>query len=419
MKLHFYVGNDNGNSEQDIIIDGKLLQLPNVNCMVDKLPWNDGVTMVDEKVIKNLHNQLVVTIHSPAARPGIYYVGLYALESGEILDNMQVGIDNKSEVELPMVNTLANIAAVGVQKAYQAERQLPEKIEIEVDMATALPITQHTEEASVRFQKKFMDGKHRVTVHIGNIRVDVEITFIYVKVVPEGCPVIFALQAMRKEKMNELNRMYAPNGQEGYFNGIFDEFNALYGMRIDGRYFEDKRILHDDIGDGTSEYPVTEGKVFLKQFIHGSNHGAGHAIEEALPAFNNLIHIPDSPRQYFSDVLKNSAHKYYSKAMQTIRFALQNQAKENVKHVVRQLTRLRNEVDIIAVYGGSSILMRPMLFEKLKALCDEREIKLFYVPAKYAVTLNAIGLDQFVRGNIYKALKERAIKNIDDHGAPK
>jgi len=65
-----------------------------------------------------------------------------------------------------------------------------------------------------------------------------------------------------------------------------------------------------------------------------------------------------------------------------------------------------NEVDVIAVYGGGSILMKPYLASKLEALCTEREIKLLYAPEKYATILNAAGLDIFVRGNIFKALKK-------------
>jgi plasmid segregation protein ParM len=58
----------------------------------------------------------------------------------QIVDNMQVGVDLKSESELPVVNTLAVIAAFAVKKSYEEEKVLPDKIEIRVDMATALPV---------------------------------------------------------------------------------------------------------------------------------------------------------------------------------------------------------------------------------------------------------------------------------------
>jgi len=394
MNYHFYVGNDNGNSEHDLVIDGRLIQQPNVNCMVDELPWREEQS--PESFIASLQDQLVVTVDSPAARPGMYYVGKFALESGEIIDNLQIGIDLKSDMDLPVVNTLAQIAAVAVQKAYEEEKAIPSTIDLEVDMATALPVTQHTDETSARFEKRFTSGTHHVTVHLGLHRVAVRITFPFVKAVPEATPVIFTLQ-----------RDASGNWREG---DIFAEFVEAYGVgkKFNGSFFKDKRILHVDIGDGSTEYPITEGNRFLRQFVHGSHHGAGYAIEEALPEFNRLIHLPDSPRQFFSDVIKNPNHKYHARALKTLRRPLESQVKQIVQHVKKQLTKARNEIDLICVYGGGSILMRSVLYPHLKELCDEREIKLLYIPAEYAVELNATGLDAFVRGKIFSALKGKA-----------
>ncbi|WP_199617034.1 ParM/StbA family protein [Paenibacillus alkalitolerans] len=397
MTLHFFVGNDNGNSEHDIIIDGKLIRQPNVNCMVDKLPWSDEQSA--ESFIRNLQDQLIVTIDSPAARPGMYYIGKFALDSGEILDSMQVGLDVKCDVDLPIVNTLAQIAAAAVQRIYEEEKKIVEHIEVQVDMATALPITQYGDESSAKFEKKFVDGPHHVTVHLGKQRVTVKVQFLFTKAIPEATPVIFALQKDSEGKWRE--------------GDILREFVETYGLKgnVNGGYFKDKRILHTDIGDGSTEYPITEGNKFLRQFVHGSHHGAGHAIEEALGDFNRLIHLPDSPRQFFSDVIKNPNHKYYSKAIKTLTRPLEGQAKQILQNIRKQLTKARNEIDVICVYGGGSILMRPILYPMLKQLCDEREIKLLYIPAEYSITMNAEGLDAFVRGKIYETLKNKALQS--------
>lgn len=396
MAYHFYVGNDNGNSEHDMIIDGTLIQQPNVNCRVDELPWSDEQS--PESFIPTLLDQLVVTIDSPSSRPGMYYVGKFALESGELLDNIQVGIDQKSRLDLPVINTLANIAAVALQKAYEEEKAIPEQLNVEVDMATALPITQYTDESAAYFEKRFVDAPHHVTVHLGKQRVPVTVTFLYTKVIPEATPVIFALQ-----------KDMEGNWREG---DIFDQFVEEYDLdkKFSGSYFKDKRILHTDIGEGSTEYPITEGNKFLRQFVHGSNHGAGYAIEGALDEFTRLIHLPDSPRQYFSDVIKNSNHKYYARAINTLKRPLEAQAKQIIQNVQKQLTKARNEIDVICVYGGGSILMRSVLYPMLKELCDQREMKLLYIPEEYAVTMNAQGLDAFVRGKIYETLKNKAIK---------
>ncbi|WNQ11367.1 ParM/StbA family protein [Paenibacillus aurantius] len=396
MQYHFFVGNDNGNSEHDLIIDGRLIQQPNVNCPVDELPWSEE--QAPESFIRNLQDQLVVTVDSPAARPGMYYVGKFALESGEVIDNLQIGIDMKCDMDLPVVNTLAQIAAAAVQKAYDEEKRIPDHIEVQADMATALPVTQHTDETSAKFERRFMAGTHHVTVHLGIQRVAVRIIFQFTKVVPEATPVIFTLQK---------------DGEGNWREGdIFDEFTDTYGIdkKFNGSFFKDKRILHVDIGDGSTEYPITEGNKFLRQFVHGSHHGAGYAIEEALSEFNRLIHLPDSPRQFFSDVIKNPKHKYHARAIKTLKRPLESQAKQIIQNVKRQLTKARNEIDVICVYGGGSILMRSILYPLLKELCDEREMKLLYVPSDYAVRLNAMGLDAFVRGKIYEALKTKAVQ---------
>ncbi|CAG7644478.1 hypothetical protein PAESOLCIP111_04715 [Paenibacillus solanacearum] len=394
MPLHLFVGNDNGNSEHDIVIDGKLIRQPNVNCMVDKLPWSDE--QAPESFIKHLQNQLIVTIDSPAVRPGMYYIGKFALDSGELVDAIQVGIDQKCDVDLPVVNTLAQIAAAGVQKSYEDDKRIPEQLEVEIDMATALPVTQHSDESSLKFEQKFMEGLHHVTVHLGKQRVSVRMTFRFAKAIPEATPVAFALQKDAEGRWRE--------------GDIFAEFVAAYGLpaQFNGSYFKDKRILHTDIGDGSTEYPITEGNKFLRQFVHGSHHGAGHAIEEALDAFNKLIYLPDSPRQFFSDVIKNPQHKYHAKALRTLARPLEGQARHIAHNIRKQLTKARNEIDVICVYGGGSILMRSILYPMLKELCDEREIRLLYIPSQYAVTMNAEGLDHFVRGKIYETLKTKA-----------
>lgn len=396
MQYHFFVGNDNGNSEHDLFIDGRLVKQPNVYCGVDKLPWSEELP--PESFIRNLTEQLIVTIDSPAVRPGMYYIGQFALESGELLDTLQIGIDQKCDMDLPIINTLAQIAAVAVQKAFEESQTIPEQIEVHADMATALPVTQHSDETAARFERRFTEGSHHVTVHLNKQRVAVKVVFDYTKVIPEATPVIFALQKDAEGKWRE--------------GDIFQEFVETYdlGKSFNGTYFKDKRILHTDIGDGSTEYPITEGNKFLRQFVHGSHHGAGYAIEEALGEFNRLVHLPDSPRQFYSDVIKNPKHKYYARAIHTLSRPLEGQAKQIVHNIRKQLTKARNEIDIICVYGGGSILMRSILYPMLKELCDEREIRLLYIPPRHAITLNAEGLNAFVHGKIYETLKSKSKK---------
>jgi len=396
--INLSVGNDNGNSEHAMIINGILTLQPNVNCKVNSNPWIDENEQSTKLLIKNLPEQLVVDINSQAIKSsGLYYVGKFALSSGEIVNNMQVGVENKAYSDLPIINTLAKIAEFVVRNTYERKNKIPTKIEVNVDMTTSLPVTQYDKETASYFESKFMDYTHEVNLYLGYRQIAVTIKFSYVKALPEATPVTFAIQKNIDETWRSGSIF--DDFYDNYMNELPNEFN--------GSYFKNKKILHVDIGDGTTEYPVTEDNIFLRQFIYGSNHGVGHAIEESLGEFNKVIHVPDSPRQFLSDVIKNPNHKYYEKAMNILQRPLEIQAQQIIKNIQKQFIKTRNELDILCVYGGGSIIMRDFLYDQLMELCQEREIKLLYVPDDYATTLNVEGLDIFCRGKIFQALKEK------------
>lgn len=388
---HFQVGNDIGNSEQDIFIDGQLIRQPNTYIRQDRIPWVDEVN--DEAFIADIHRHLIVTIDSPEAPAGLYYIGESAINSknSNSANNMVVGIDRKSESSLPIVNTVGNIAGTAVQKAYQETKTVPEAIKVSVDMATAIPYEEYKEQTGKIFEKRFTEGTHRATVHVGRKRVSVEVHFEFVKVLPEATPVIFALQKPRSDE-------------------LFADFKKKYKIpNLSGKYFTDKDVLHVDIGEGTTEYPITRGSRVDSNFQDGSNNGVGYAIEEATPDFKQAVMQTEVPRNFFSKCLIDKDHKFHAAAMEHIHTPLANQARAIVDHVKRQISSARNLIDVIVVYGGGSILMRDILEPELDKLGERLDIKLLYVPEQFAVTMNAEGLDLFVRGKIFSALKEKVL----------
>lgn len=180
MCIYFKVGNDNGNSEHDIIINDVLISQPNVYSKVRRLPNLDEVNK--QYVIENIENNLIVTCEDSS---GIYYVGNYALSSGQKIRNVEVGIDNnKIESDVILINTLAQIAGQAVKEYYLKNKSVKEIIKVKVDMATALPISSYSNKNAKLFSEKFTNKKHFITVHIGNEIARVEIEF--VMVIPEG-----------------------------------------------------------------------------------------------------------------------------------------------------------------------------------------------------------------------------------------
>lgn len=382
------VGNDNGNSEHDIVINGKQICQPNVCSKVRKLPLLDEVK--HEYVADNIEDNLIVTIDSPGCEPGIYFIGKYALKSGERIKNIEVGEDNsKVDTDIVVINTLAQIAGYGVEEAFKVDPELKNDIKIKVDMTTALPVTQYDKSTAEKFEKKF-DGKHKVTVHVGTIRANVEIEFEFIKVLPEGVTAVHALQNINEE--------------------IFKEFTEKYKVSVNKEYLKDKKILHVSIGEGTTEYPITEGIEFDPNFIKGSKNGIGHAIDKSLDEFKDKIGILNYSRQKYSEVLRDKDHKYYSIAADIIDEYIDEQAEDILHYSKKEIQRANNEVDIICVYGGGSIPMKEQLEKKFDSICEKADIKLLYIPEKYAVTLESKGMYEFTNGKIFAALKARNAK---------
>ncbi|AGA60014.1 hypothetical protein Theco_4010 (plasmid) [Thermobacillus composti KWC4] len=412
MKMHFLVGNDIGNSEHDIYVDGKLIRQPNVYASAGMVPWTDDDIDV-QKNLKNIYDNLAVSIVSPAGIPtGLYLIGRHALKThGENVTNLYVkGNNSKADQSVPYINTLAVIAARAVERAAE-KGSIPDQISVKVDMAAALPVRQHTPENVRVMKERFMKGPHKITVHLGITKqVDIKVEFEYVHILPEGTPPIFALQV--DSEGNWRTTSYSTSDSNETL--LFGEFAKTYGIdQADGSYLEGKNILHVDSGDGTTDTPFTRGDAVDKDLSDGINHGVGHAITDSINdlialvpgAFNSLS------RQQYSEILKsqfsNRKHKFLSEALQAFRPHCANQVEQILKHINDRILAIgANEIDIVAVYGGGSILMREQLYPKLKELCDKVRIQLLYVPAEYAVTLNAEGLDYFVRSDIYKALKE-------------
>ena len=90
--MQFLVANDNGNAEQDLVINGQRISAPNVFARVGKLVNLDELN--PEYVLKHIHDNLIVSVEG-----AIYYVGAYALSSGQRCRSITVGVDNDKGVQ--------------------------------------------------------------------------------------------------------------------------------------------------------------------------------------------------------------------------------------------------------------------------------------------------------------------------------
>lgn len=377
------IGNDNGNSEHDIIINGKLIKQPNVYAKVRKLPNFDEVNK--EYVLKHIEDNLIVTCEDPN---GIYYIGNYALRSGQVARSIEVGVDNnKVESDIVIVNTLAQIAGYAAVSYYNEHGNFDEIIKAKIDMSTSLPVSYYAHKTATDFANKFLDKTHMITVHIGNSNVRVEMEFTFVKTIPEGVTTCFALCEATEE--------------------VFAGYNKEHEDKLNKDFFRSSKVLHTAIGEGTTEYPITRGIEFDPNFIKGTHNGIGHAIDKALEEFKITKGLSKFTRQDYSKVIRDKSHKFHDLAMEIVEPYIEEQAEEILHNIKQEIQRANNEIDIVVCYGGGSILMRKSLERKLKAFCDRAEIKLLYVAEKYAVTLEAEGLYNFTTSKIFSALKSK------------
>ena len=399
------VGNDNGNSEQDIIINGVQLQQADVyGRVIGRLNLEE---LDQDDFIENLENNLVIGIAgSKYVNTGEYYVGNYTLKSGATVRNTEVGAgNNKTDSEVVYLNTIGQIAAYAVKKAHKGDKTISD-IEVNVDMTTALPITQYDKREAERFADKFMDGEHRLTVKTPQKDYYVNLKFNFVKVIPEGVTTTFAL-------IGGVDEIYKTYNQKVRENLTKVSKDSLYMEELNTAYFtkEQRRILHISIGESTTEYPITNGIAFDPNFVQGSNNGNGHAIKKALPLFNSEFRCSYS-RQMYSDVVKSSGHKFHQDTLNYLIGPLEDEAQEIYRRAVDELERSNNEVDVIMVYGGGSILMREFLEPKLEAVARQIRSKLLYVDKEYAVTLESKGLYNFTGSALFKALKEKKLEKV-------
>ncbi|MDP2947581.1 MAG: ParM/StbA family protein [Nanoarchaeota archaeon] len=380
-EINMICGNDNGNSEHDLVINGRFVGQPNVFAKMTQLPMLEELN--PEYIAKNIHDKLIVSIKSKSCPVGTYAIGNFALGSGNRIHNMDVGLLNdKTNSDIVIVNTFGQLAGYAAAKAYLEDSTVRE-VHAFVDLTTELPVTQYNKQNATVLKNKMM-GSHDISVYLGSVEIKVKLEIEYVKVLPESVSAIFYLQNGPKE--------------------LYSEF----AKEVDGSYFKDKRAIHAGIGEGTSEYPITNGIAFDPNFIKGSDNGVGLAIDKARIKLANSVSLRNLSRQDYSKYLKDSNHKYHSFAMDFIEDPIDEEASAILFNVKEQIERSNNEADFIFVHGGGSIMMRGHLENKLKALCQKTLMELFYVPTHYAVALEALGLYEFCNSEIYASLKENA-----------
>ncbi|MBC6971854.1 ParM/StbA family protein [Bacillus sp. Xin] len=385
MKINYFVEDDNGNSEKKITINGEMLKFPNTYSYVYKEPV--PMEKKIEELVYGLFHNMDVTVNSSALKGQVaqrVFVGERAIRSGADLQNLNIRSNRgKHKQDTTIMTTVSAIACRAVQDMFKNEGSLEEgaNIEANISMVTALPASEWNKEKAKELSERFTNSSHHVTVTVGDVRIYVTLKFEKVIVVQEGTVALFAL---------------IEDGKGNYRNDdLFDEFKEMYDMKeITGEYFSEKRLLHIDIGDGTTEYVVTKGYDYDNDHSSGERHGIGHAIERAKKDFEDEWGF-SVERQEFAGYLKEEHPKYYEDAKKFLARAKFNLADEVLDTAETKLQDLKYDVDVVVVYGGGSIQLKENLFEELKEICDSKKIKILWINPKNATEMNVKGMTVF------------------------
>jgi len=370
MKL--VVANDIGNSETKMIVNDTLIKQPSV---VKRLLSKPNVTETNvEKNIANLLDELIVHVTSNAIkRSGLYFIGKRANMTADKVENMNIKLGNKSKHDIPVLMTLSMLAARSVQLAYQENQELPPSISVDVSMTTAIPASEYSADQARYLEGRFTSNDHVVIVYVGETPVTVTLHFQTVKVTQEGIPALYALL----ESENEILKNY----------------NEHYKKQAVPKDFANKRILHVDIGDGTTEYIYTVGMNPVTDVCSGEKRGVGHATEEATQLLKEEVGgFLNLNRQQFMDIFRDPSHHLHDLAVRFMQEARYSQAQRILEDIQEKYSDIAGNVDVIAVYGGGSIQFKEELYEELLDFANTVHCEVLWIPEKYAVDMNVNGL---------------------------
>ncbi|GAB6892109.1 ParM/StbA family protein [Geobacillus zalihae] len=370
MKL--VVANDIGNSETKMIVNDTLIKQPSV---VKRLLSKPNVMETNvEKNIANLLDELIVHVTSNAIkRSGLYFIGKRANMTADKVENMNIKLGNKSKHDIPVLMTLSMLAARSVQLAYQENQELPPSISVDVSMTTAIPASEYSADQARYLEGRFTSNDHVVIVYVGETPVTVTLHFQTVKVTQEGIPALYALL----ESENEILKNY----------------NEHYKKQAVPKDFANKRILHVDIGDGTTEYIYTVGMNPVTDVCSGEKRGVGHATEEATQLLKEEVGgFLNLNRQQFMDIFRDPSHHLHNLAVRFMQEARYSQAQRILEDIQEKYSDIAGNVDVIAVYGGGSIQFKEELYEELLDFANTVHCEVLWIPEKYAVDMNVNGL---------------------------
>lgn len=388
-------GIDLGNGYVKANIDGLVRVFPSIAVKQFNTTYN--LPLEENEIgifMDDIINQMDLSFSSPLVKfTERRLFGERALKSGLNLEEYDVfARTSKAEVDLSGVLALGTIAADRLYDYYEEHKDLPEEVlRIEVNLATALPISEYKKHERV-YKNKYLNGgrPHYVTFHNFQQTVMVEILFNDVYIANEGESAQYGLMFAREPFLDMIKKEAMKRFPDG-------ELDDISGKEI----VSAKNTLGIDIGEGTIDFAVFTNGRFNSDASSTMNQGYGSVLESTLSKLQDEGY-PYKSRKELSEFLHNEPSPFTKKKWNHVKEV--NQAEENrfgdvvSGEVSKVFSRVGGFIEVIFVFGGGATPLEWSLFDKLNSRVREfgsdNLLPIVYLDSKFSRFLNVQGLYQ-------------------------
>lgn len=391
--------NDLGYSSIKGSINDQALRVPSLIAI--QRPQNIAKPVTFDQVADQDHyfahllKHMDVSISSPAVKlSGRFFVGERAVTEGISTRAFDVNdFTGKSDSDLSLILTLSTLANFAVKQAYDQSLDLTQQLDVTVNMATALPITEgQRSQATENYARRYFNGPHIVTVQNFAQPIVVKLTFNRVYVGLEG-------------ELAQIAINNAPTLQPKLAQALMADFGAHYPDfkdQVDAQALTGlQNVLGIDVGEGTTDYPVIVNGHANPNASTSLNAGYGTALQEAVGLLQQAgmnIRTRGELNRFLSQQVSPLAKARQDFAREKVYDQLTDLADQIIDTVSETLAHANADLDVVYLYGGGSTPLltatdiRDRLMAKLRGFAGGFDIPVVCVPENFADQLNLDGL---------------------------
>ena len=391
------VANDLGYGSVKAKVNDTKIHFPSVLALQREQDIAKPVEFDSEKeklsYLSDMINHMDITVSSSAVKTqGRFLLGTAAVKSSLPMRAFDVNdFTGKSDNDLSIILTLGMIAAQRVALAVENGEDLSEQLNAEVNMTTALPVSEGKKNGIVdSYINKYVNSKHTVVFHNLKDPITVSLTFNKVYVALEGEVAQLYIQNSDIKLKGLIKKDFAKNYPE-----LATEIEVTDLVKI-------KNLLGIDIGEGTTDLVVIKDGKANAVSSTSLPTGYGNALQDAIDVLqtqNMNFEARSQLQDYLSQDVSHLAKRMQNKVRQTVFEQLAPFADKIVEAASKTMRKAGANVEVLYVYGGGSIPMleqtelRQKLAQKMKDFSGGIDVPVIWIDKSYAQILNEKGLE--------------------------